>query len=196
MMRNEEQDRREVARALVQMANQRIEETIRNIGEGTPREAEEEKEDERPSSPPEVIVFSDTDEELTTPREEDRQLDQQIEGVERLIAEAEDVAMTQGQPGFVDDRIEALQPQSQIEDKPTRRVKLGRRSNADKRKVDQRREFFVERGMDAEANLPYQEVLDYPDDAFDDEKYESTPSGDIREYGRYIPAGTAASSFV
>jgi hypothetical protein len=186
LMRNAEEDRRLVQRRREEMT-ERFKSTIKDIGRGIPRDNEEEKEEERPSSPIEVIIFTESDEELTTPREEDIQLDQQIEGVERAIAQEEDVAMAQGRAGFVDDRIEDLQPQSQIEDTPTRGVRRGRRRNADKSKVAQRREYFEERGMTDEANLPYQEVLDYPDDAFDDDKYQSAPSGDIRDYGRYTP---------
>ena len=185
-MRNAEEDRRLVQRRREEMSD-RMKSTIRDIGRGIPREAEEEKQDERPSSP--EVIFSDV-----TDDESDEALDNQIEGVERLIAQEEDVAMAQGQAGFVDDRIESLQPQRQIEDTPTRGTTRGRPSKKDQAEVARRREFFRENDMENFYGYTHNEVLNE-----DMSKYNYTQppaSSDIRDYGRYRPAGEGASSFV
>ena len=191
-MRNEEQDRRDVARDLVQRVNQRIEETIEDIGQGTPRiDKEEEKEEERPSSP--EVIFSDV-----TDDETDEELDNQIEGVERLIAQEQDVAMAQGQAGFVRDQREQINEREirpQIDDVPTREIRRGRPQKKDQEEVARRRAFFRENDMENFYDYTHNEVLnedmtkyDYP---------QATVSGDIRDYARVVrPAGTAASSFV
>ena len=200
LMRNAEDDRRLAQRRREQMT-ERFKSTLKDIGEGTPREDDEEKEEERPSSPPEVIVFSDTDEELSTPREEDRQLDNQIEGVERLIAEEEDVAMAQGQAGFVDDRIadkEQTKPEINIEDQPTR-GRRGRPSNKNRAEYNRRINILAETGEP--TDLPFWDVLGLPDNQFKgytNREYYGTEATqqadagsvnteDIRSYGSVTP---------
>lgn len=145
MMRNEEQDRRDVARTLTEMARQRVQETIQNIGKGTPRED--------PEEPPEVIIFSDTD-------TEEEVLDQQIQSVEKLVDEAEN----QGKKGFVEDQIDKLEQSAQIDDEPPSR--RGRLSKEQLREFNRRRQNLIKQGV---SNIPKvkRDVLDMDSSDFD-----------------------------
>ena len=117
-MRNEEQDRREVARALVQMREKRIEGTIEDIGQGTPRVDKEEEKDIE---------------------------EQQIEGVKQLIEDS-DESLNQGQTGFVADRISQIEPPSQVSDEPVRAVRRGRPRKEESEIIARRRQNLVDQG--------------------------------------------------
>jgi hypothetical protein len=155
MMRNEEQDRRDVARALVQMREKRIEGTIEDIGQGTPRADKEEEKEERPASP--EVLFSDVTED-----ESDEEL-----AVKQLIAE--EVAMNQGRPGFVEDRI-AERERRDIDDEPPRR-RVGRPTMEEdiervmREDIAERRQYLEERGEDT-SGVSDDAIFNMPDDAF------------------------------
>jgi hypothetical protein len=190
LMRNAEEDRRLAQRRRQEMS-ERFKSTIKDIGQGTPRDDEEEKEQERPASPPEVIVFSDTDEELTTPQEE--ALTQQIESVKQLIGD-EEVAMNQGQPGFVDDQIEQRETRPQIDDTPIRR---GRPSRAAQAEVARRRQYFIDNPARNPYGyrLPHNEIFNLDPAEFNNfETNQATttpqevPMEDMRRFFPVIPA--------
>jgi len=117
------------------MREKRIEGTIDDIGQGTPRV---DKEEERSASP--EVLFSDVTED-----ESDEEL-----AVKQLIAE--EVAMNQGRPGFVDDRI-AERERRDIDDEPFR-PRRGRPTREDiiervmREDIAERRKYLEERGED------------------------------------------------
>ncbi len=167
LMRNAEEDRRlaqrrrvemreifKSTRALVQLREKRIEGTIEDIGQGTPRVDKE----ERSASP--NVLFSDVTEDESdedTPQEE---------SVKQLIAEE---VRPQGRPGFVDDRI-AERERRDIDDEPFR-PRRGRPTREDiiervmREDIAERRKYLEERGEDT-SGYTSDEIFRMPDEKF------------------------------
>ena len=102
-----------------------------------------------------------------TPRV-DREDTPQEESVKRLIAE--EVAINQGRPGFVDDRVTSLERRPQIDDEPTRR-RRGRPTREEqieavlRADVAERRQNLEEQGVDT-SGYTTDDIFQMPDDAF------------------------------
>jgi len=92
-MRNTENDRRDAARVLVQMVNQRIEGTIEDIGKGTPREEREQDEEEIKPLEQQIVGVK----QLIGPEEEPRNQDNLTQGSGAGISD-EPIRRRRGRP--------------------------------------------------------------------------------------------------
>ena len=135
LMRNAENDRRVASRRRIEI-RERYQSTLQDIGAGTPREDREQDEEK--------------DEEIV---DEVKPLEQQIVSVKQLIGSDEE-AINQGQ-------LTQDNQRAQIDDQP-QRIRRGPTTLAERQIIDRRREYFHERGMTREAELPAMQVLSFP----------------------------------